>query len=152
MPRRQRFNECYDEMGTIGFYQFFLESTRLHVMAGLVPAMTCRESCALLLVLAALAFVFVRAAQEPLHRALLGSAAPLLEPRGGGALDLFRRPGLPRTEVAHAAGEQHGKRLGERHRIGLVTRLRNALDAAQIHHQPDRALAEQTSRPGVIEE
>src|SRR5262245_37567297 len=114
--------------------------------------MTCRESCALLLVLAALAFVFVRTAQKSLQRALLGPAAPLFEPRCGSALDLFGRPGLSRTEVANAAGEQHGKRFSERHGIGLVTRFRNALGATQVRHQTDRALAEQPARPGVVEE
>src|SRR6266581_1848288 len=103
-------------------------------------------------VFAALALVFVGTAQEPLQRALLGAAAPLLEPRFGGALDLFRRPGLSRTEVTNAARKQHGKRLGKRHGIGLVTRPGNALDAAQVHHQPDRALAEQPTWPGVVEE
>src|SRR5262245_17182461 len=71
--------------------------------------------------------IFLRAAQQPLQRALLASAAPLLETRCGGALDLFRRPRLSRTEVANAAGKKHGKRLGERHGIGLIARLRNAL-------------------------
>src|SRR5260370_30335208 len=68
-------------------------------------------------VFGALVFVFVGAAQQPLHCALLGSTAPLLEPSCGGALYLFRRPRLPRTEVANAAGKQHSKRLGERHGI-----------------------------------
>src|SRR3977135_339430 len=103
-------------------------------------------------VLGAVALVFIRAARKPLQRALLASTAPLFEPRWGGALDLFGRPRLPRTEVGNTAGKEHGKRLGERHGIGLVTRPRHALDAAQVHHQPDRALAEQTARPGVIEE
>src|SRR5215470_19789510 len=139
MPLRRRFNESYDELGS-NFSTKTLRYSRE------------RASNPTELVFAALAFVFIRAAQEPLQRALLASAAPLLEPRRGGALDLFRRPGLPRTEVADAAGKQHGKRLGERHRIGLVTGLGNALDAAQVHHQPDRALAEQAARPGIIEE
>src|SRR3954452_8561192 len=142
MQHRQRFNECYDDV----CYD--------KMRTGLATTLCSREHGPhrMEAVLAALTLVFVRAAQESLQRALLASAAPLFEARRGGALDLFRRPRLPRTEVANAAGKQHGKRLGERHGIGLVTRLRHALGAAQIHHQPDRTLAEQTARPGVVKE
>src|SRR5262245_47137279 len=63
---------------------------------------------------------------EPLKRALNASTAPLFESRLGGALDLLRRPGPPRTEIGNAPWEQYSKCLGQGHGIGLVARPRNA--------------------------
>src|SRR5262245_16489163 len=97
-------------------------------------------------------FVIVGAALEPLKRALNASTAPLLESLCGRALDLLRRPVLPRTEIGNAPWEQYGKRLGQGHGIGLIARFRSPLAAAQAHDEPNGALAEETARSGVIEQ
>src|SRR5215813_7237371 len=97
-------------------------------------------------------FVIVGAALQPLKRALDASTAPLLESLRGRALDLLRRPGLPRTEIGNAPRKQYGKRLGQGHGIGLIARFRGPLAAAQVHDEPNGALAEETARSGVIEQ